>query len=118
MEERFRLGEEETFEVGEPIPIDISNSDDVTKPDFIEPISIIVTVTLAWICKRLVDDWLKNKEKGVQIDLRQMPPIVSRIAGTPRGFLIVIDKNSNAKVHKAEYETAEELLPTIQALLH
>jgi hypothetical protein len=116
-EEQLSLKENDAFKADAPILIDSKNLDDITKAHFIEPVSIVITVTIAWICKRLVDYWLKDREKGVQIDLRKTPPVVSRIAGTPKGFLIIIDKNGNPKVHKAEYEKGEDLIPVIQALL-
>jgi hypothetical protein len=77
---------------------------------FVDPVTAVVTVTLATLAVRFVNHWLKSREAGVQIDTRTVPPTLSRIAGTPAGFIVVIGIDDEATFHQAEYEKPEELL--------
>lgn len=69
---------------------------------FIEPVSLVVTVTAATLAYRLVEHWLTKREFGVQIDARTTPPTVSNIAGIPAGFVVIIDANGSASTHPAQ----------------
>jgi hypothetical protein len=87
------------------------------KAHFIEPVSLTVTLTLAWIAKRMVDHWLKDREAGVQFDLRTTPATVSRVAGVPAGFIVLIDRDGKASTRQAKYDKPEDLLPHLQEIL-
>jgi hypothetical protein len=84
---------------------------------FIETVAVICTITLAEIARRLVNDWLKRNEQGVQIDLRTIPPTISMIANIPRGYLVIIDKNGESQVQKAEYDKETDLAPLLSKVL-
>lgn len=76
---------------------------------FVESVAVIAAVGIAWIAKRIVDDWLKSHEQGVQIDLRKDPAYVSVVANVPRGFVVIIAKDGTATTKEATYEKAEDL---------
>jgi hypothetical protein len=80
---------------------------------FVEPVTAIATITLATLAIRFVNHWLKSKQAGVQIDTRSVPPTLSRIAGTPAGFVVVISTDGKATLHQAKYDKPEDLLPQL-----
>ena len=87
--------------------------DPLTRAAFVDPISAVVVTTLAWLSVRLVNHWLTSKEQGVMIDLQEEPPRVSRVAGVPAGFLVVLDKNGRATHHQSRYGKPEEIMPLL-----
>jgi hypothetical protein len=93
------------------------SSEALEEARFIETVVVIAAVTVGLIAKRIVDDWLKNKEQGLQIDTRTVPPTISMLANVPRGFLVLIGKDGSAEVHKAEYEKGEDLAPLLAQYL-
>jgi hypothetical protein len=99
------------FEKPEPLPP--PDALGAARANFVEPVSVIGMVTLAWIAKSLIDHWLKDRQQGLQIDLRKEPPLLTRLAGTPRGFVVIIDKDGNSKVHQGAYEREEDLMPLL-----
>ncbi len=94
-----------------------SSSKGLGEARFIETVAVIAAVTVSILAKRIVDHWLKSQEQGVQIDLRSKPPTISTIAKVPHGFLIIINKDGKAKLHKIEYEKGEDLTPLLTPLL-
>ncbi|MDK2832540.1 MAG: hypothetical protein PWQ75_2292 [Methanolobus sp.] len=86
---------------------------------FVEPITAFVGATVLYLAKRMIDHWFKEKEQGVMMDLREVPPLVSRIAGIPMGFLVIIDKNGQATTHKVDYDKGDdEALKSMMAILN
>ena len=84
---------------------------------FVEPVTAVVVASVAVIAKRMVDDWLQSKEQGMQIDLRKDPPVFSRISNVPRGFVVIIDKEGNAKAEQAHYKSSKDLVPILSKLI-
>jgi hypothetical protein len=84
---------------------------------FVETVAIIGTVTIAMLARRLVDDWLKNRQQGVQIDLGTATPTVSTIANVPRGFVVIVDRDGKAQPYKLEYEKDVDLEPLLSKVL-
>ncbi len=113
--EQEASAEEFTIERMEAAPR--GSTSPVLEARFIEPVTLLAAVTLGWLAKRLVDHWLRDQERGVQIDLRTTPPTVSRIAGVPRGFLVIIDREGVARTEKTTYEQSEALVPVLQQLI-
>lgn len=91
--------------------------DGLEEARFVGTVAIVATVTVAWLIKRFADDWLKDRERGVQIDTRTLPATISRIRGVPRGYVVFIDPDGKAKAHKVDYDKAEDLGPLLQAAL-
>ncbi|UJR82325.1 hypothetical protein [Sandaracinus amylolyticus] len=91
--------------------------DAVTEARFVETVAVIGVVSLAWIAKRCVDTWLKDKERGVMIDLRTTPPTISRVEGVPAGFLVMVDASGKATTKKIAYDQPEQMLPMLEAAL-
>jgi hypothetical protein len=84
---------------------------------FVEPVTAtIVVASIAVLAERIVTHWLRNQEQGVEIDLTRKPPLVSRIAGTPMGFVIVIKPDGNTELMQAEYDNASKLAELIESI--
>ena len=84
---------------------------------FVDPVTLMITGTLAVIAIRLVNHWLKKAERGVQIDLRSDPPTISRLVNVPAGVIVFIDRSGKASVHRERYAKPEDLLPTLKRFL-
>ena len=106
-----------TCRLGEPVPLDSCKGVGLEPAQFIGSVCVIATVTLAWIAKRLVDEWLKNRQRGVLFDLRDRPPTISLIEGVPRGKVFVIHASGQQEVLELTYEKSEDLIPTLGRLL-
>jgi len=86
---------------------------------FVEPVTALVGTTVLYLAKRMIDHWFKEKEQGVMMDLREVPPLISRIAGIPMGFLVIIDKNGEATTHKVDYDKGDdEALKSMMSILN
>ncbi|MCU7549930.1 hypothetical protein OCK74_12430 [Chitinophagaceae bacterium LB-8] len=117
LKEERKVADEVKYKISDDVKeVDIV-SDSLEPAGFIEPVSVAITITITYLIKRLVDFWLKDKERGVQIDTREIPPTVSRLAGVPAGFLVIIDKNGNVITQKAEYEKSENLTELVSKAL-
>lgn len=117
MEERAAVDVEDLCQLGEEKPISHPEARGIATAHFVDPVTLVGVVTLAWLAKRMVDHWLKSKERGVQIDLREKPPAISRIAGTPMGFLVIINKDGHPETHRATYHKPEDLMPLLGRIL-
>ncbi|HET9001518.1 MAG TPA: hypothetical protein VFP86_17900 [bacterium] len=84
---------------------------------FLEPVSLTITITVSYLVSRIVNHWLRSKERGTLIDLRERPPYISRIAAVPAGFVVIVDKNGNSTRHKYQYDKPEALAPLLKQTL-
>jgi hypothetical protein len=84
---------------------------------FVDPVTILVTATLALIAIRLVNHWLKSDERGVQIDLRTQPATISQLRNVPAGVLMIIDKDGKPSIHRENYDQPEDILPSLTKIL-
>jgi len=116
-EERKAIDAEDSCQLGKEESISRPEQRGISTAHFVDPVTLIGVVTLAWLAKRLVNHWLKSKEKGVQIDLREKPPAVSRIAGVPTGFLVIIHEEGHVETQKATYDKPEDLMPLLERIL-
>ena len=94
----------EGVEVRRTEPLPAPPSDPLAEARFVDPVSVILVVSGAVLVKRLLDGWLKERERGVMIDVRKDPVLVSRIAGVPAGWVVIIDKDGNPHPHEAAYD--------------
>lgn len=84
---------------------------------FIEPVTAtVLVVSAAVLAERIVMHWLRGKEQGVELDLRKTPSVVSRLAGTPAGFVVVIKPDGTSEVMQAKYDTPAQLAGVIEAI--
>jgi hypothetical protein len=83
---------------------------------FIDPVSVLVTASIATLTNYIVHYFLKAREQGLQIDLRTTPPTISFIANVPRGFVVIIDKSGKATVHQGGYDKPETLAALLSPL--
>lgn len=107
--QEFKILEKKSLDPGQLPPL--------VEAAFIEPISLVAVATLAFVVERVVNHWLRGKEQGVQIDLREKPPIISRLAGVPYGFLVIINADGTATTHKADYSQGQNLSTLLQTVL-
>lgn len=84
---------------------------------FIDPVSVIIAATAAVLAECIVDHWLRSKEEGVQIDLNSHPPLVSRIAGVPFGFVMVIHPDKRIENLKLDYDNKSSMKEILAAYL-
>ena len=88
-----------------------------TEARFIEPVTATIAVaSLALLAERIVTHWLRSKEQGVEIDLRKKPALVSRIAGTPMGFVMVIKPNGETQLMQVDYDNESNLVEIIKSI--
>ncbi|WP_455203315.1 hypothetical protein [Kaarinaea lacus] len=84
---------------------------------FIEPITATIAVaSVALLAERIVTHWLRSKEQGVEIDLRKKPALISRIAGTPMGFVMVIKPDGETQLMQVDYDNHSNLADVIQSI--
>lgn len=115
------LNNSENLELsGDILPINPNEvpSQSLVDTGFIEAVAIIVIGTVAYLAKRLVDHWLKKKEKGVIIDARETPVRISTLENIPFGTLVLIDQNGNASSHKTkDKRTLIELISDFTSII-
>jgi len=110
---------EEFFEVSEEFsstpPKKVEKQSDPTLPNWIEPVSVIVTTTAALLALRITKHWLVKKEYAVLIDLREKPAVISNVVGIPSGFVIVIDETGNTEKYEAKDVDGDVLTKILSA---
>ncbi len=124
MEVNFKLGKTQSTDLTADQSLDdiqiisqdvVTTSEDLdhSKANFTDPVSITAIVTVVYLIKSIVRFLIKDKEQGVQMDLRTIPVSISRISGVPAGFLVIIDKEGVASTQKIDYEKDENILQIV-----
>ncbi len=98
-------------------PIEAADPADPTVTRFVGTVAIIAATSISWIAGRMATTWLKDKEQGVQIDLRDRPATISRIAGVPNGFVVIINPDGTAETQKVDYENPDQLTALLTQVL-
>ena len=90
----------EDYSLGEPesLPPD----PDAMDASFVEPVTLIATITLAVLAKRLLHFALARRGHGVLLDAREKPPNVSVLKGVPQGFIVIIHPNGTTEKVRAD----------------
>ncbi len=70
---------------------------DAVEARFIEPVSLIATVTAAMLAWRIVNHFLVKDGRGVLIDARDRPPLVSRLEDVPAGYIVLIRADGSSE---------------------
>lgn len=70
---------------------------DAMEARFIEPVTLIATVTVAMLAWRIVNHFLVKDGRGVLIDARNRPPLVSRLEEVPAGFVVLIKADGSSE---------------------
>lgn len=110
--EKEELGDPTVHAIETVDPRDLDSA--TTEAMFIEPVTAIITVSAALLAERIVRHWIRSRENGVQIDMRQTPPIVSAIAGTPFGFVMAIKPDGEAVALKIDYGDVGNIAAAIE----
>jgi hypothetical protein len=101
------------YEIASITPLQRGPDSPLIEARFVDPVTVLVTTTLALLAVRLVNHWLKRDERGVQIDLRTQPPTISQLRNVPAGVLVIINKDGKPSVRRETYDKPEDLLPTL-----
>jgi hypothetical protein len=88
------------YEIGEPqaLPAD----PDAMEARFIEPVTLIASVTLMVLAQRLLHFALARRGAGVLLDARERPPSVSVLKGVPQGFVVIIHPDGKTETVRAD----------------
>lgn len=70
---------------------------DVVEAHFIDPVSVIVTTTLAMLAWRIISHILVKDGGGVLIDARSKPAVISRLEDIPAGYIVLIDAKGKSE---------------------
>jgi hypothetical protein len=70
---------------------------DALEAHFIEPVTLIATVTVAMLAWRIVNHFLVKDGRGVLIDARSQPPLVSRLEDVPAGFIVLVKADGSSE---------------------
>ena len=97
--------------------IELDEGEGLREARFVDPVSVIVSVGAAVLAELIVDRWLRSKEQGAMVDLRQSPPIVSRVAGVPAGVLLIINADETKDVRQFDYDKRSGMKDAIAAVL-
>jgi len=105
--EKAAAEQSDEFDIESVRALEDTDPTDPTKAQFVGMVAIIATVTVSWIAARMADSWVRGREQGVQIDLRQDPPVISRIAGAPMGYVVIVHQDGKVETQKVEYDSPE-----------
>jgi len=70
---------------------------DAVEAHFIEPVTLIATVTAALLAWRIVNHFLVKDGRGVLIDARKSPPLISRLEDVPAGYIVLIKADGSSE---------------------
>lgn len=115
--ERAIEGTDDALRLEDERPIDADRLSELDEARFVGTVAVIAAGTLSVIAIRMVTHWLRGDEEGIQIDLRETPPVISRIANVPRGFIVVVDADGTVTTERAEYDDPEDLVPLLARFL-
>ena len=85
--------------------------------NFVDPVSVIVAVAAAAIVERIVDTWLRSKQRGAMIDLSGDNPVISRIAGVPEGTLLLINRDGSREIRQFDYKHRSTFMENLSSIL-
>lgn len=75
---------------------------DAMEAGFIEPVTVLVVLTLAVLAERLLHFVLAKQGHGVLVDARVRPPNVSLLKGVPQGFIVIIHSDGTTEKVRAD----------------
>ena len=87
---------------------------DAVEAHFIEPVTLIASCTLAMMAWRVLNHWLVKDGRGVLIDARSRPPLISRLQDVPAGFIVLIKPDGSTETVAAG-KTDDEALTALLA---
>ena len=90
----------EDYALGEPesLPPD----PEAMEAGFIEPVTVVVALTVAVLAERLLHFALAKWGQGVLVDARDKPPTVSVLKGVPQGFIVIIHPDGTTESVRAD----------------
>ncbi len=115
--ERAAAEDTDEFEVESEEASGAPGGGDLSVVGFTGTVAIIAATTISWIAGRMAHTWLKDREQGVQIDLRETPPVISRIAGVPNGFVVIVHPDGQVETQKVDYEGPDDLAALLTRII-
>lgn len=90
----------EDYVLGKPksLPVD----PDAMEASFIEPVTLIASLTVAVLAERLLHFALAKWGHGALVDTRDKPPNVSVLKGVPQGFVVIIHQDGKTETVRAD----------------
>jgi hypothetical protein len=73
---------------------------------FIEPVTLIASLTLAILAERVLHFVLARHGQGVMVDTTTKPPRVSALARVPEGFVLLIHPDGKPEAVRADLPPA------------
>lgn len=113
-EERSAAEREPGTVVGKLESLDVPPPDPLAEARFVEPCTFLLIATASYLAVRVVNWLIRSQEQGTLIDLRKQPVVISRIAGTPVGFLVVIDQKGEYSEHFIEARSESEFIDFVK----
>ena len=114
-EEQGASGPEYELGPAKPLPPD----PDAVEARFVDPITLIAVVTVAMLAWRIVNHYLVRDGRGVLVDARQQPPLVSRLEDVPAGFILLVKPDGSTETVDAgktdDSALADLLKPMLKA---
>jgi hypothetical protein len=89
-------------------PTELRPDPDSMEANFIDPVSVIVVLTIAVLAERMLHYILTSNGQGVLVDTRDRPPRVSFLAGVPQGFVVIVKADGTTETVRADL-TKDEL---------
>ncbi len=84
---------------------------------FVDPVSVIAVVTVAMLAWRIINHFLVKDGRGVLIDTRNKPPLVSRIQDVPEGFVVLVKADGSSEAIDAGKIDDSELASLISKVI-
>lgn len=95
------------IELKSVVPLEFAGKGDMA--NFVDPVTAVVTLSVATLAFRFFEYYKKKGEHGIQIDLRTTPATVTDLMNVPNGFIVVIEKNGKARIEQAKYDKPEQI---------
>jgi hypothetical protein len=116
-EQKVAASSNEEFSIQKTESVSALPGSPIASSHFVDPIVGTILTSAGYIAKRIFDNWQKDKQQGIQIDLRKTPAKISRIAGTPAGFLLVIDAKGKVKTQQLKLKKKSGFTQYISKIL-
>jgi hypothetical protein len=88
------------YVIGEPKAI--PPYPDAMEGRFVDPVTVIVVISVVFLAERLIHYVLSKNGEGAVIDAREKPPHISVLHGVPQGFVIMIRADGTPETIRAD----------------
>ncbi len=89
---------------------------DAMEARFVDPVTLVASITIAILAQRLLHFALTKRGDGVLLDARQQPPVVSVLKSVPQGFVVIIHPDGKTETVRAD-EPGNDLASLLEKVL-